>query len=474
MKTWVFGFLALRVFIHGAEEFFILPTAWYYIKSFGQTKTFLGLVLSAYGIAGIFAGPITGRLGDRFRRIKSIVIFSFFLKAVADFIYTIRVSEYFPLVGRFLSGIAAGSNAVFYGEIVLYTQEQYRAKVFIFLDGLYTLGSSFGPTFSSSVTFNVNILGWRIDAGNSSGLVLGVIWLILSMVALCLPNEFGDSVTSDEKSLILLSDDYQGPATYKQCPNDQPPRFRCNPRVYCLFYLTFLSLFYSSVVTFYTPLLALEHFHLKFIHVKLLFLTSSMFTIALFLLIYISAEYFDERKLLAFLMLLQISAIAILTYFAFRWESVSEKESYILIIYICLGSPYFAMSLCSSLMSRITHQEDAAFYQGSLHATTFLGVVVARITSGFIFTQTSLLLFCLGLVLCWGVGAFWFSLEYGKFVSIEIKTWKAICTVFSCRVTAHSIRKMLVRQRNAMYIYWFLFVRNISMLYNLGKRWNKT
>ena len=179
----MFGFIAVRVFIEGAEEFFILPTAWYYIKSFGQTKTFLGIVLSAYSISAVLTAPVIGRLADRFRHIKCIILVCYFLKVCGYLIYSIPVSEYFPLVGRFISGVAHGSIGVLYGEIALYTREQHRAKVFIFLDGVYALGGAFGPTISSLVIVNVNIIGWKIGPGNSAGFVLTIVWLI-SLLAL--------------------------------------------------------------------------------------------------------------------------------------------------------------------------------------------------------------------------------------------------------------------------------------------------
>ena len=122
MKTWVFLFLGCRVFLDGAEEFFILPTAWYYIDSFGETKAFLGFVLSAYSISAVFVGPIVGRLADRFGKIKCIATTCFALHVVGNLVYSMPISAYFPLMGRFISGMGNAVAGMFYGQIALYTK----------------------------------------------------------------------------------------------------------------------------------------------------------------------------------------------------------------------------------------------------------------------------------------------------------------------------------------------------------------
>ena len=420
MKTWVFLFLGCRVFLDGAEEFFILPTAWYYIDSFGETKAFLGFVLSAYSISAVFVGPIVGRLADRFGKIKCIATTCFALHVVGNLVYSMPISAYFPLMGRFISGMGNAVAGVFYGQIALYTNEKYCAQVFIFLDGMFTLGAIFGPFISSVLLFNVDILGWEINGGNSPGIVLAIIWFIMLLVGLFLPKEIGKEKTSRGETTSVYDDKHD--LLSKQ--NKADPLQRCwNSTILCLFYLTFFCFFYTTMVTFYTPLLASEHFHLQFTHVKVLFLNSSLFSLVLFLLLYIVAEYFDERKLIASLMFFQILAIAMLTYFAFCWEnaSYSEINGYFLLVYICVGMPYFQFALSCSLMSKITHPDNAAFYQGSSYATLHLSYVSGRLIAGFIFTRTPLLCLSLGLTLSWFVGVLWFSLEFYNFELLQFK-----------------------------------------------------
>jgi MFS family permease len=405
LRPWIFCAIALRFFSDGAEETFIAPTAWNYIKSLGETITFLGLVLIAFQVGALLTGSIVGRLADRFGNIKRIIIISFAMKSAAYLIYLIPVSAYFPLAGRLLSGLADGSSGVYYGQVILYTPDRYRARVFIILDGMFTLGSLFGPTVSVFLTFNANILGWRINAGNSPGIVLALIWFVLMLNALCLPKEFGTKKTTDE-------DDYGDDVLHTENSSD-PASYGSRSTVCLLFYLVFLGLFFSTTATFYVPLLAQEHFYLQFGHVKLLFLVGRMFSMVVFLSYYVAVDYLHETHLLVCSMLMQVCAIFILTYFAFTWNSASGvDDGYMLMVYISLGMPYFSFSLSCSLLSKITDPKDAAFYQGSSFTALHCGIIVSRLISSFIFTKTSLLWFCLVLVVSWTFGVVWFILEY--------------------------------------------------------------
>ena len=412
MKTWVFCAICIRFFIDGSEEFFIAPSAWYYVKSLGETMTFLGLVLSAYPVGALLTGSLVGKLADRFGRIKFIIVMSLFLKVVANFIYAIPVSPYFPLAGRLLSGLVDGSAGVYLGQMILYTPTRYIAQVCIIYDGMFTLGSLFGPTVSVFLTFNINILGWQIDAGNSPGVVLALIWFVLFLNGLWFPQELGGKKATVEDD--DYSDDCDNNGTVEaKLDSSELPTYGSRSTVLLLLYLIVLALFFSTTVTFYVPVLAQEHFHLQFVHVKLLFLVSSLFSLVLFMLFYIAAQYCSETRLLVGTMLMQVISISLLTYFAFRWDSITGVYGgYILIPYICFGIPYYSFSLCASLLSKVTDPKDIGLYQGTSFAASHLGFLLSRIISSFIFNKAHLLWFCFALFVSWILGFLWFALEY--------------------------------------------------------------
>ena len=415
MKPWVLIFLAIRNFLDGAEEYFITPTAWYYIKSLGGSQKFLGMVLSIYGGAAVVAGPILGKFADQFGYIKLIVIFCYVLKVTGNIIYSIPVSIYCPLIGRALSGFSIGSTGILYGQLVLYTSDRSRPKAFIFINGMYCLGTVCGPALSSLLVFDANVFGWKIGPGNSPGVILAIIWSISLVVSFWLPKEFGTNIELD-KTIVSLEEDSTSSSEDSDLylrPSKLPPKHT----IFCVFYVIFLGQFFPTIVTFYTPLLAQERFHLQFLDVKLLFLASSILSLVLFLTLYLATGCFNELKQACLAFVMQIIAISLLLYFAVYWGEVYWYDSYLLIPYIGFGLQNFIFAIGCSLLARITDPTMAGFYQGSSFSVDHLGFVFGRIVSGFIFTRTSLLLYCVGLSLLWLTGTIWFSLEYNHVLS---------------------------------------------------------
>ena len=111
----------------------------------------------------------------------------------------------------------------------------------------------------------------------------------------------------------------------------------------------------------YVPVLALNHFHLELIYVKLFFLNCTLFTLPLlFILFSLASDYFDERKLFLVALSMQIAAILVLTSIGFTWD-ITSAQNYMLLLYICLGMPYFAYPFSNSILSKITDARNASF-----------------------------------------------------------------------------------------------------------------
>ena len=411
MKPWVLIFLAVRNFLDGAEEYFITPTAWYYIKSLGGSRQFLGYVLSIYGGAAVIAGPILGKCADHFGHVKYIIIFCYVLKVIGNLVYSIPASVYCPLIGRTLSGFSIGSTGILYGQLVLYTSDRSRPKAFIFINGMYCLGTVCGPALSSFLVFDADVFGWKINPGNSSGVILTVIWSISLAVSFWLPNEFGTNSPLDKTVVSMEDDSSSSDESDSYFRRSSPPP---KHTIFCVFYVIFLGQFFPTIVTFYTPLLAQEHFHLQFLDVKLLFLASSILSLVLFLVLYLATGCFDELKQACLAFFMQITSITLLLYFALYWGEIYWYDSYLLIPYIAFGLQNFIFAIGCSLLAKITDPSMAGFYQGSSFSVDHLGFVFGRVFSGFIFTRLTLLLYCTVLSLLWLVGTIWFSLEYSR------------------------------------------------------------
>ena len=421
-------------------------------------------MLSSYNVAVLLFSPLYGHIVDRFGHTRIILLFSCCLKIVAYIIYSVSISGYFPLFGRLLSGMAcAGRSTISLGQIALQCKVENRNTTYMLLEGMYCLGAAFGPTLGSLVSFDVTIWGWHINQGNSPGIVLIGIWTVFMIVTILLPHDLWvEAGTGQEEVARIVSEDEskddqklgehyatesRDTADARQkvngcleenclaselkvdgvepslsrnlACNEDKVKIEWSPRILCLLYLIFVNEFFSSTATFYTPILALNHFHLQLIHVKLLFLNCSMFTLLVFILFSIASYYYDERKLFLVALAMQIAAISLLTSVGFALDHIKNTQNYILVLYVCLGMPYFAYPFCSSILSKITDRRNASFYQGSSCTALHFAIFSSRIVLGFVSTKETLIVYCLGLMIFWLVSLLWFGIHYKQFVVDE-------------------------------------------------------
>ena len=160
-------FAAFRCFLSGCETYLIAPTPWIYIKSLDQTKFFLALVLSAFNVGAIIAGPVSGFLTDRLGNPRLIFLFSCVTKVFAYIMYSVNLSEHFPLLGRLISGLSEMGVTVLLGQIALQPDRKNRSGNFVLTCSAYCLGVVFGPGIGNFITFRRSTLGWKINEGNS-------------------------------------------------------------------------------------------------------------------------------------------------------------------------------------------------------------------------------------------------------------------------------------------------------------------
>ena len=294
----------------------------------------------------ILFSHIVSKFADKTRRVKLILLISVTVKVIAYLIYTIPTSGYCPLVGFFLSGVANAAYGGMYGDVVRYTKKKHRSKFFLFLDSAFVLGASCGPVFGGFITFNVNILGWNIDEGNSPGIVLAVAWLLALCVLMFIPSDTGTAEISNEVGLLGA---------------DNGKAYRAlNSTVFCVFCLVFSNTLISITSSSILPLLGMELFHLKLIHVKLVFVVGMMFVLLAYVVTYIATAHFNERSILVLLMILQIPSIICLFIYAFVWTNVPFSLSYTLVIFACFGMPRVCFAVAGAVLSKITPIQHAS------------------------------------------------------------------------------------------------------------------
>lgn len=62
----------------------ILPTVWRYLQTLDAAPYFLGLVLSAFSLSGLLAGPLFGHWSDRTRTTKNIILFANLFEIIGE------------------------------------------------------------------------------------------------------------------------------------------------------------------------------------------------------------------------------------------------------------------------------------------------------------------------------------------------------------------------------------------------------
>ena len=419
---WITKFTALRFFLGGIETYIIQPTAWSYIRSLGQSKTFLALVLSSYDIGCVISGPLIGAITDRWGDPRLISICCCAFKVLAYAMYSVNLNAYFPLLGRFMSGLSGGITAILLGQVALQTDEKSRGENFIFLEGVYCIGSAFGPMFGSFISFDVNILGFEINDNNSPGIILAIMWLLFLIFSIFLPSgtwmvtgahvrdrDLPSSNDEEDKRLTVYHQDGDRRLTETEKPFSMSSIL--DSRILCLFFLIFCSEVFSSTATFYVPIFGIDHFHLHLIHIKLLFLNCTLFTLLVFLSFHVASDYVNERKLFLIALLMQIIAISFLTVLAFSWDDITTAQFYyILLIYVCFGMPYFAYPFGNSILSKIVDSQNATFVQGVSYGTLHVAIVLSRVVASFMFTKVRLVSYCIFLVILWFFGIIWYGI----------------------------------------------------------------
>ena len=416
-------FIMMRAFIDGCENLFILPTVLYYIKSLGQAEQYMGIVVISYYVSSLITTPLIGRIADRFDLDSLLIIFSIALKVLGNLFYSINTNAAFPLVGRILSGMGQASHGLLLRQVVLNIPEKRRAGIFVIADGAYCLGTTFGPAVGSFLVFNANVFGWKINAGNSPGIILCCIWFVYLIWSILLSGKFEVksnwvNVNLSLEELTTLSYSEEVDTTAKVVKSQDKAAAKLwddfNSNVLCLFYITFCSESFSSIALFSTPLFAQEILHLQLIHVKLYFLNCSLINFGLFLATYIFSSYFEERNVVVFFVVLEMIALSLLSSLVLTWDHSYNIQYYILLLYITLGSSYWIFSQCCSLLSKITNPRNAGFFQGSSVATIHIAYTISRISISLVFTHFGMIYFTFGLIVLWFIGAVWYSFTYSK------------------------------------------------------------
>nr|XP_047125573.1 major facilitator superfamily domain-containing protein 8-like [Hydra vulgaris] len=174
------------MFISGVEYSVILPTALLYMKRFNVNNIFMGLIVSLYPVGAIISLPLFGYLYDKTKRIKELLLVLNLFQIIGNVLYALHFSMWFPLVGRFISGMGDGFISCVSGELTQIYPPNTRLTILSLLEIGRVFGLMIGPSLNLVIekeNFKVN--SWVLDKTTLPGVAMACIWFINELMTFC-------------------------------------------------------------------------------------------------------------------------------------------------------------------------------------------------------------------------------------------------------------------------------------------------
>jgi DHA1 family tetracycline resistance protein-like MFS transporter len=168
-------FLIVAVDILGMT--IILPLLPFYAEHYGATPQTVGLLITTYALCQLLAGPVLGKLSDRYGR-KPLLIISQLGTFAGFLVLGWAKTLFWIFFSRFLDGITAGNLSLAQAYISDVTEPENRAKSFGVIGIAFGLGFLIGPALSGYLSqFDYSYPAWAA-AGLSATSVLCTYFLL--------------------------------------------------------------------------------------------------------------------------------------------------------------------------------------------------------------------------------------------------------------------------------------------------------
>jgi multidrug resistance protein len=125
----------------------ILPLLPFYAESMGATPRIVGLLVSAYAVCQLIAGPPLGHLSDRVGR-RPVLLVSQIGTCIGFLILGFAQTLWVVFLARIIDGLTAGNLTVAQAYIADVTEPENRAKSFGIIGIAFGMGFLLGPGIS--------------------------------------------------------------------------------------------------------------------------------------------------------------------------------------------------------------------------------------------------------------------------------------------------------------------------------------
>lgn len=160
----------------------ILPLLPFYAESMGATPRIVGLLVSAYAICQLIAGPPLGHLSDRVGR-RPVLLVSQMGTFVGFLILAYATNLWLVFLARIIDGLTAGNLTVAQAYIADVTDAENRTRSFGLIGIAFGLGFLVGPGITALLSHFGNTLPIFAAAGLSLTSILCTYFLLPSVVS---------------------------------------------------------------------------------------------------------------------------------------------------------------------------------------------------------------------------------------------------------------------------------------------------
>uniref|UniRef100_A0A7M5UCY7 Major facilitator superfamily (MFS) profile domain-containing protein n=2 Tax=Clytia hemisphaerica TaxID=252671 RepID=A0A7M5UCY7_9CNID len=175
--------------IIGMEYSCISTSLLYYLQDdlkLQNPKLYYSLIMCLSALSASVSALISGKLFDKTRRLKLFMLVFTLLTLVGNLLYTMHVSVWFLVVGRFLCGLCDAAQPIISGEFSRLYEGPELTKKLSQYQALYAIGFLSGP--AAPVMFgkiDIKICSWwTLNQNNFVGIFMALLTLVILLAIL--------------------------------------------------------------------------------------------------------------------------------------------------------------------------------------------------------------------------------------------------------------------------------------------------